>query len=378
MIGQKIRLYPTKEQQLMLDKMFKFAAHAYNKMLEYWKKCYNDYKSGIVKSSPSAYLVRDWYKNNKELEFANMTNMIIETESEHLGNAFKKFFNKKAKYPKFKNEKSLCVKNSFSLNAKNKSICSTCNKIVKVNKFLRIKMAEEFKYKNPKTFTISKHLNEYYISICFDDSESVLNCKTNKVCGIDLGLKTNITLCDENSNIYTYDQNKNKIKRFQNSISYYDKRLSRKNKNSKSFTKMIEKKYRKMINNQNRNNDFYNKVALDIVKKYDIIGIENLNIAGLKKNKHMSKSWNSATIGKFEKKLLNKANMYDKNVIKVDRTFPSSQLCSCCGKRKKMPLNKRVYVCECGMNMDRDANAAKNIMVEAQKIYKSQKNIMRG
>ena len=80
MIGQKIRLYPTKEQQLELDKMFKFAVHAYNKMLEYWKKCYNDYKNGILKSSPSTYLVRDWYKNNKEPEFANMTNMIIENE----------------------------------------------------------------------------------------------------------------------------------------------------------------------------------------------------------------------------------------------------------------------------------------------------------
>ncbi len=185
-------------------------------------------------------------------------------------------------------------------------------------------------------------------------------------------------LYDCDSEIHEYDQDKKKIKRFQNSVAYYDKRLSRKVKGSKSFLKMIKNKHNKIINRQNRNDDFYNKVALDIVKAYDVIGIEDLNVAGLKKNKRLSKSWNSATIGRFETKLTNKAVQYSKTIVKVGRTFPSSQLCSCCGARQKMPLFKRTYKCDCGMVMDRDVNAAKNIMQEANKIYMSQNNIKKG
>lgn len=377
MIGQKIKIYPTNDQKQTLDEMFKFANHAYNKMLEYWNTCYKEYKAGNLATSPYEYFVRDWYKANKEQEYSNMTNMIIDNEAHHLSNAFKRFFNKISKHPKFKNEK-YSSKWSFTLDARNASICAVKDKRVKINKNLRIKMSEDFKYQNPKIFTISKHFDEYYISICFDDGPIINQIKTNKYCGIDLGLKTNVMLYDCDQNICKYDQDKKKIKRFQNSVAYYDKRLSRKTKGSKSFLKMLKNKHQKLINRQNRNDDFYNKVALDIVKAYDVIGIEDLNVAGLKKNKHLSKSWNSATIGRFEMKLANKAAQYGKTIVKVGRTFPSSQLCSCCGARQKMPLFKRTYKCSCGMVMDRDVNAAKNIMQEANKIYMSQNNTMKG
>ena len=70
--------------------------------------------------------------------------------------------------------------------------------------------------------------------------------------------------------------------------------------------------------------------------------------------------------------------MYKKEVIEINRFFPSSQLCSCCSNRQKMPISKRIYKCECGMNMDRDENAAKNIMLESQRILMSQLNIKKG
>ena len=125
MIGQKIRIYPTSEQKEQLEKMFEFSRHAYNTMLKEWESEYSNYKDGISESRPSGRKVRDWYKQNKEECYKDMSNMIIETVSEHLEHAYKRFFNKKSHYPQEKKEDS---KKAFSLNAKNNTICSISNK----------------------------------------------------------------------------------------------------------------------------------------------------------------------------------------------------------------------------------------------------------
>ena len=95
MIGQKIKIYPTNEQKLILDTMFEFAKHAYNVMLNKWQEEYRLFKDGIIQSKPSEYKIRDWYKKNKEEIYQNMSNMIIETEAEHLAYAYQKFFKTK-------------------------------------------------------------------------------------------------------------------------------------------------------------------------------------------------------------------------------------------------------------------------------------------
>lgn len=369
MIGQKIRIYPTNEQKVILDEMFDFAKHSYNMLLNKWKEQYELYKENNRYKKPSVYFVRDWYKKNKEEQYQHLSNMIIETEAEHLGSAFEIFFKNKKGYPKYKK-----YKNSFSLNAKNQYICSVSNGKVKINKKLKIKISEDYKYNNPKNFTISKYHDEYYISICFDDnSKKDIFKKTNNTCGLDLGLKTNIVLYDSNNEVKKYNQNKEQNQRYDSAIKKYDKQLSKKDPNSKSYRKTLRKKSDRIKNHYNRNNDFYNKVVLDIVKSYDVIGIEDLNIKGLSKNKRQSKSWNKAALGRFITKLQNKAKMHDKKVIIVDRFFPSSQLCPCCGQRHSMPLYKRTFICECGYIKDRDENAAINIFQESNKIYMSQK-----
>ena len=115
MIGQKIRIYPTNKQKEQLERMFEFSRHAYNTMLKEWEREYSDYKSGISRSHPSGRKVRDWYKQNKEDCYKDMSNMITETASEHLEAAYKNFFNKTARYPQEKREN---FKKAFSLNAK--------------------------------------------------------------------------------------------------------------------------------------------------------------------------------------------------------------------------------------------------------------------
>ena len=369
MIGQKIRIYPTSEQKEQLERMFEFSRHAYNTMLKEWKREYSNYKDGISETRPSGRKIRDWYKANKEDCYKDMSNMIIETVSEHLEYTYKRFFNKETRYPQEKRENS---KKAFSLNAKNDTICYISDNRVKINKHLRVKISEQLKYKNPKVYTISCINDEYFLSISFEDDKINNVERTGNICGIDLGLKTNIVLSDNLKNTKEYNQSKLKYDRYIKSISKITSRLSKKQKGSKSWKKLNSKLHSKHKNRFNRNNDFYNKTVLEICTLYDFIGIEDLNVKNLSKNKRLAKAWNRSTIGRFITKLENKANMFGKQIIKVDRFYPSSQLCSCCGNRQSMPLHKRTYICEkCNTVIDRDVNASINILNEAQRILRS-------
>lgn len=369
MIGQRIRIYPTNEQKEELENIFEFSRHAYNTMLKEWEREYSNYKDGINKSRPSSRKIRDWYKQNKEDCYKDMSNMIIETVSEHLDNAYKRFFEKKGSYPQGKRENS---KKAFSLNAKNNAICSISDNRVKINKKLRIRVSEQLKYKNPKVYTISCINDEYFLSISFADNKIVDIKKTGNICGIDLGLKTNIVLSDNLKNTKEYNQSKLKYDRYIKSTAKITSRLSKKQKGSRSWKKLKNKLHAKNKNHFNRNNDFYNKIVLEICNLYDFIGIEDLNVKNLSKNKRLAKAWNRSTIGRFITKLENKANMFGKQIIKIDKFYPSSQLCSYCGNRHHMPLYKRTYVCEkCDTIIDRDINASINILNEAQRILRS-------
>ena len=369
MIGQKIRSYPTSEQKEQLERMFEFSRHAYNTMLKEWKREYSNYKDGISETRPSGRKIRDWYKQNKDDCYKDISNMIIETVSEHLEYAYKRFFNKETRYPQEKRENS---KKAFSLNAKNDTICYISDNRVKINKHLRVKISEQLKYKNPKVYTISCINDEYFLSISFEDDKINNVERTGNICGIDLGLKTNIALSDNLKNTKEYNQSKLKYDRYIKSISKITSRLSKKQKGSKSWKKLNSKFHSKHKNHFNRNNDFYNKTVLEICTLYDFIGIEDLNVKNLSKNKRLAKAWNRSTIGRFITKLENKANMFGKQIIKVDRFYPSSQLCSCCGNRQSMPLHKRTYICEkCNTVIDRDVNASINILNEAQRILRS-------
>ena len=262
-------------------------------------------------------------------------------------------------------------KKSFSLNAKNKTVCSISNNRVKITKNLRVKMSEPLKYKNPKVYTISCINDEYFLSISFADDKINNIKKTGNICGIDLGLKTNVVLSDNLGQTKEYNQSKLKYDRYIKGTSKIVSRLSKKQKGSKSWKKLINKLHNKNKNRFNRNNDFYNKTVLEICTLYDSIGIEDLDVKKLSKNKRLAKAWNRSTIGRFTTKLENKANMFGKQIIKVDRFYPSSQICSCCGNRHPMPLYKRTYICEkCNTIIDRDVNASINILNEVQRILR--------
>ena len=368
MISQKIRIYPNEEQKKYLRDRFHYSRYAYNEMLGQAKQIYENNKKAGLKALFSIHDLRDWKKDNKldwEKEFSNQ---IIETTSENLGDAFNNFFKKQNKFPKFKTKKN--KRQSFALNHKSKSTCRVSNNKIKLDRHHWIKLSEDLKYSNPKRFTFSEVNGRFYVSICFDDYNHV-NCNTTRQkCGIDAGIKSNLTLADSQGNVKYFDLNKDKLNYIEAKIKFYQRQLSHKKKGSKSHNLTKAKLNSLWFKYNNLVDDFIHKTSHEIVKNYDFIGLETLNVKGMFKNRRLSHSLQRSSISKTITFLIQKAEANGCEVVKIDKFYPSSQICSKCGKRhsEMKNLSKRIFSCECGLNIDRDANASINILNKAIKM----------
>ena len=372
MISQKIRLYPNQEQIKYLRDRFNYSRYAYNEMLGQAKQIYENNKKAGLKTPFNISDLRDWKKANKldwEKEFSNL---IIETTSENLGTAFNKFFKKQSKFPKFKTKKN--NKMSFSINEKNRNLkrqmVSIGNDKIRADRKHRIKMAETPKYNNPKRYTFSEVNGRFYVSICFDDCNHV-NCNTTRQkCGIDAGIKSNVTLADNQGNVKYFDLNKDKLNYIEAKIKFYQRQLSHKKKGSKSYNLTKAKLNSLWFKYNNLIDDFIHKTSHEIVKNYDFIGLETLNVKGMFKNRRLSHSLQRSSISNTITFLIQKAEANGCEVVKIDKIYPSSQICSKCGKKhsEMKDLSKRTFKCECGLALDRDENAAINILNESLKV----------
>ena len=335
-------------------------------MLAHWK---TEYAAG---NKPTGRGCRDWYKANKEPWAVNYSNMIIESASENLENAFKRFFKKKSKYPKLKKKKD--GEGSFRFNKKDEKTKPVSGDVAKLTRKHHIKMAEPFKYgtNTIKFVTYSCKNGKYYISI-------TCNClgkqykSTGVDCGIDLGLKDALTICDSNDKSFKLDLDRDTLSRLYKQIDSLNSKLSRKKRGSNRWAAAKAKQQRLRDRVDNILEDFYNKTVNMIVTNYDHIGIEDLALGNLHKNRRLSAAFQKKSLYRFKEKFDLKcaANTTNKKVVKkVNRFFPSSQLCSTCGAQnpEMKDLKIRTFMCECGNVLDRDVNAAKNILIESHKI----------
>ena len=148
--------------------------------------------------------------------------------------------------------------------------------------------------------------------------------------------------------------------------------LSRCTKGSNNFYKRKNDVARCHIKIRNRRNDFLNKLALSLSKKYDVIVIEDLDLKEISKHHHFGKNVYDNSYGMFINKLTYKLEQLGKKIIKVDKYFPSSKKCYCCSNIHNLALETRVYDCECGNHIDRDINAALNLAIEGIRILEEQ------
>lgn len=360
----KFRIYPTDEQKVLLNQHFGAVRFIYNWALDLNQKRYavNQKYLNSIGLCCSGDLVK-LKEENPWLYDINAQSLICSIG--HLDKAYNNFFAGRSKFPKFKSKKF--TKNSFEIPQHFEIDFKTSR--IKFPKFsrnntIRVVISRKVKKGKIGTATISRNpVGQYFVSfIVHTDEEPKFQIESSKITkensiGLDFGLKHFITL----SNGDTIDSPEF-FKHALEKLVKEQRKLSKKQKGSKNREKQRIKVAK--VHNQiaNQRNDFLHKLSTKMIKEsqFDCFCIENLNIKGMEKlwgRKVSDLSWYA-----FTQMLNYKAMKYGKILKKIGRFDASSQICHHCGHKQKMTLNERTYHCpECGLDMDRDVNAAINI-----------------
>ena len=350
----KFRLSPTEEQSVLLSKHFGCVRFVYNHFLKEKQNNYLLNKKTLNYNTCAGNLVKMKREGFEWLKEVN--SQALQSSLEHLETAYGNFFKKKSKFPKFKSKKSnydsFLVPQHVSLKKNNKV------QIPKFKEGIRFIKHREIKGKICSATISRTPTGKYYISILTEQEPAKHLEKTGKSIGIDLGIK-DFAITSEGQR-YT---NPKFLYKFQKKLKTAQQHLSRKVKGSKSRDRArikVARIYEKITNSRN---DMQHKVSLSLIKKYDMIALEDLNVKGMIKNHCLAKAISDSSWSSFVTKLTYKAQWYGKTVIKIDRFFPSSKTCSDCGHIKEsLSLDERVWTCVCGSKHDRDVNASKNIL----------------
>lgn len=356
----KVRIYPTKEQQVLLEKTFGASRFVYNYFLNLKSKLYEFYKIRLSYNNSSKVLTelkrhREWLKQ--------VDSKPLQQTLRDLDSAYQNFFNGRGSYPKFKRKDD---KNSYRTNQGIK----INSQYIKVPKLGMLRFRDNYNLEDKNILkiynvTISKTTSgKYYASISAEVNITAFE-KTNQSVGIDLGLK-DFAIFSNGIKIH----NPRILKSLEKKYRRLAKAVSRKQRNSGNRNKAKIKLARFHEKISNIRKDFLHKLSTSLVKTYDIICIENLNIKGLINSK-LAKSLQDVSFSEFVRQLEYKAEWYGKTISKVDTFYPSSQLCSNCGYKnsKVKNLNIREWDCpKCEVHHDRDIKASINILNEGLRI----------
>ena len=374
----KTEIKPTQKQIEKINQSIGICRWLYNSYLAKNKELYEQYKQGLITKEKAFMSANDFdkYTNNEVKvldDFKWINNCGSKARKKSMCNAetaYKRFFKGQSKFPKFKKKSKSDVKLYFPKNNKGDWKVERHRIMIPTLKNVRLK---EYGYipvgAKVISGTVSKKADRYYVSVIVDIDAPIIK-NTNKGIGIDLGLK-DFAICSD-GNIYKNINKTQRIRKLEKKLKREQKRLSRKyeflKKRGGTATKSnINKKIVKVQKLHHRldniRTDYINKTISRIVnQKPKFITIEDLNVKGMMKNKHLSKAVAEQKFYEFRNKLTTKCNALGIELRIVDRFYPSSKLCHCCGSIKKdLKLKDRIYKCECGYIEDRDYNASLNL-----------------
>ena len=346
----KYRIYPNKAQREYFAKVFGCARFFYNKSLSDMNELYKS--KGIYKNiTPASY--KEDYPFLKEVDSLALCNAQLNRNT-----AFKGFFSHKTGFPKFKSKRN---DQSYTTNNQGSVKFSNNDRYISVPKCsrIRIKKHRDF-YGDIKSITVSMTTdNKYYISLLVEEENKPLK-ESNKIIGLDLGIKDLIV--DSNGHKY---KNHKYLTKSQNKLAKEQRKLSKMVKGSNNRDKQRIKVARLHKHIQNQRNDYLHKLSKKIIDENQIICIESLLVKDMMNDSKLARNISDVSWYRLVSMLLYKADWYNRKVIKVPSTYPSSQLCSKCSYKNSITrdLTIRKWTCpKCGSIHDRDINAAKNIL----------------
>lgn len=362
----KYRIYPNKKQQELIQKTFGCARFVYNYYLNMRKEIYEKDKTSLT-----YYMCcKDLTSLKKELLWLKEPDKdALQKSLKDLDMAYQKFFKEHIGYPKFKSKKNRykSYRTSFTKTSAGGNIMFI-NKYIKLPKLGFVKVRDkQIPQGRILNATISQEPSgHYYCSLCCTDVIPVQLPKTNKNIGIDLGLVDFAIFSDGTKieNPRFYEKSEKKLAKLQ-------RKLSRKTIGSNRWDKARIKvaNLQKHISNQRK--DFLQKLTTDIIKKYDVICIENLDVKSMKETNSSirNKRVGDVSWSECRRMLIYKSQWYGRKLFIVDRYYSSSQICHCCGFNSgKKSENIRFWTCpNCNSELDRDINAAINILNEGLK-----------
>ena len=356
----RYRIYPNKEQRDFFERTFGCVRLFYNMSLDEMNKLYKE-KKEYKDITPASYKER--FPFFKEVDSLALANAQLNRNK-----AFKAFFRKQNKFPKFKAKRN---KQSYSTNNQNGTVyLSEDCKYISLPKIKNIKIKMHRKFDGViKTVTVSKECDDtYYVSILVEENIEA-KPKSNNSVGIDLGIKSYIV--DSNAEII---DNPKHLSRSLLKLAIEQRKLSHMKKGGKNRNKQRIKVARLHRRIRNQRNDFLQKLSSKYINENQVIVLEDLNIKQMEQDSRLSRLIVDASWSKFVSMLEYKGNWYGRDIIKVPTYYPSSQLCSCCGYQNKeiKDLSIREWVCpKCGATHSRDHNASINILNKGLDILKA-------
>lgn len=355
----KFRIYPTKEQEVLIQKTFGSCRFVFNKFLGIKRDLYEKEKKSLSYGQTCKQLteLKNEYEWLKEVD-----SDALQKELKNLNQAYENFFKKRTKFPKFKSKKN----NYKSYTATQNRTMEVKDNMIKLPKLKWIK-AKVHRQVNGRILnaTVSQNPDgKYYVSLCCEEDIQELTRNDNQV-GVDLGV-SDLAILSTGIKF----ENPRFIKQSEKKLGKEQRKLAKMEFGSNNYNRQRIRVAKLHQHIKEQRKSYLHSITSYLVNNYGVICLEDLSSNNLMKNKHLSKAIADVSWFEFNRQLLYKADWYGRCIQKIDRWYPSSQMCSECGHRDgKKPLHIREWVCpECGSVLDRDINAARNILLEGKRI----------